>query len=251
MLDAHRVRHHATASSTAGFLHVRVMRHASHPMARRLTRLATLAAVAGAVAGAVACGSRGDAAADSATGAGATAAAAAATPATATQDTGMAGMDHSQMAATSRAAPKDSNQAFLRMMSDHHKGLVAMSDSAQPRLQGATAKADAQQLRQKQDAEQQRMLSMLSQQYGDSITPTILPSNRMMLDSVTRAAPGAEADRVYYRQVIAHHREGVQHVDMHRPHLTGEVKQMAERMRTEQQREIQEFERRASGPAGG
>ena len=34
---------------------------------------------------------------------------------------------------------------------------------------------------------------------------------------------------------------------MHLPRLTGEVKQMAEKMKTEQQREIQELERKAGG----
>ena len=170
----------------------------------------------------------------------------AAAPAT---DTGMAGMDHSNMnmAGMNRSAPRDSNQVFLRMMSDHHHGLVVMSDSAHPRLQSETAHADATKLGQKQKAEQQRMLSMLSRQYNDSITPMIMPSNQAMMDSVTRTPKGAEADRVYYRQVIAHHREGIHHAEMHLPHLTGEVKAMAERMRTEQQREIQELERKASG----
>ena len=163
----------------------------------------------------------------------------------------MAGMDHSNMnlGTANRSAPRDSNQAFLRMMSDHHEGLVAMADSAMPRLQGATAKADAQKLREKQDKEQSRMLTMLSRQYSDSVTPMIMPSNRTMMDSVLGAPQGAEADRVFYRQVIAHHREGIHHSEMHLPHLTGEVKQMAERMRTEQQREITEFERKASGGA--
>ena len=163
----------------------------------------------------------------------------------------MAGMDHSKMdmGAMNRGAPRDSNQAFLRMMSDHHEGLVAMADSAMPRLQGATARADAQKMRQKQDEEQNRMLLMLSRQYSDSVTPMIMPSNRTMMDSVLGASQGAEADRVFYRQVIAHHREGIHHAEMHLPHLTGEVKQMAERMRSEQQREIRELERKAQGSA--
>src|SRR6187455_2089936 len=61
-------------------------------------------------------------------------------------DTGMATMNHdmagmNQGAMASRSAPKDSNESFLRMMSDHHEGLVAMSDTAMGKL-GATAKAD-------------------------------------------------------------------------------------------------------------
>jgi len=156
---------------------------------------------------------------------------------------GMAGMDHGAMA--NRSAPRDSNQAFLRMMSDHHQGLVVMSDSAMGKL-GATAKADAQKLRTDQRKEMDHMLQMLRSDYKDSVTPMIMPSNQTMIAAVSRASSG-DADRVYYEQVIAHHREGVQHVDMHLPHLTGDVKQMAETMKADQQREIQEFERKAGG----
>ena len=134
------------------------------------------------------------------------------------------------------------------MMVDHHHGLVVMSDTAMPRLAGATAKADAQKMREKQAGEQQHMQQMLQSTYSDSHAPMIMPSNQTMIDSVRATSAGAEADRTYYRQVIAHHREGVHHVDMHLPHLTGEVKQMAEKMKADQQREIQELERKAAGP---
>jgi uncharacterized protein (DUF305 family) len=164
--------------------------------------------------------------------------------ATPAPDTSMAGMQHG---ATSEPAPRDSNQAFLRMMVDHHQGLVAMSDTAMPRLAGATAKSDAQTLREKQAAEQQHMSQMLQTTYTDSHAPMILPSNQAMIDSVRATTAGADADRGYYRQVIAHHQEGVHHVDMHLPHLTGEVKQMAEKMKADQQREIRELERKAGG----
>ena len=209
-----------------------------------------LVPVTAAVIALAACGSKGDAdtaaAGDSAATTTATSAGQTAPSGTA-GDSAMGGMDHSNMAGMnmSRSAPRDSNQVFLRMMSDHHEGLITLADSAQARLQGATAKADAQKLRGKQDEEQTRMLSMLTRQYSDSITPMIMPSNRAMIDSVARAPQGAEADRVFYRQVIAHHREGIHHAEMHLPHLTGDVKQMAEKMRADQQREIQELERKA------
>ena len=198
-----------------------------------------------AVIGLAACSSKGDSETAATGDSAATTTASAGGQTAAAGDTSMAGMDHSNMpgmGAMNRSAPRDSNQAFLRMMSDHHEGMIAMADSAQPRLQGA--KADAQQMRQKQDEEQNRMLSMLSRQYSDSVTPMIMPSNRAMIDSVTRAPQGAEADRVFYRQVIAHHREGIHHAEMHLPHLTGEVKQMAEKMRADQQKEIPEMERK-------
>lgn len=150
-------------------------------------------------------------------------------------DTGMtAGMN--------RSAPHDSNQVFLRMMSDHHEGLIAISDSAAARAQNA--KSDAQRMKAKQEREQQEMMRMLVSTHGDSITPMIMPSNRQMLDSTLRAT-GAAADTVYYRQVVHHHAEGVRMSEPLMPHLTGEVKQMAEKMTADQKREIEEFRRKA------
>lgn len=226
----------------------------AHPRPLRLFRPLASVGLVAAVATLVACGGsgQGDTQTPATDSAATTAAAGQTAPATTDSTGGMAGMDHANMpgmagdmAGMHRSAPRDSNQVFLRMMSDHHEGLVAMSDSALPRLQGA--KGDAQELRRKQEDEQQRMLGMLTRQYGDSVTPMIMASNRAMIDSVTRAPQGTEADRTYYRQVIAHHREGIHHTDMHLPHLTGEVKQMAEKMKAEQQREIREFERKAAG----
>lgn len=173
-------------------------------------------------------------------------AATAATAGTGTRDTamaGMAGMDHPAMAAMNRSAPRDSNQAFLRMMSDHHAGLIAMADSAEERLQTATAKSDARKLQQKQRHEQQRMLAMLRSQYGDSITPMIMPGNRVMMDSTLKAS-GAPLDAIFYRQVMNHHREGIAMTEKMVPHLTGEAKQMAQKALADQRREIQEFERK-------
>jgi uncharacterized protein (DUF305 family) len=155
---------------------------------------------------------------------------------------GMVGMDHGAMA--NRAAPRDSNQSFLRMMSDHHQGLVVMSDSAMGKL-GASVKADAQKVRTDQQKEIDHMLQMLRSDFKDSITPMIMPSNQTMISTVARASAG-DADRVYYEQVIAHHREGIQMVDKMLPHLSGMSKDMASTARTKQQKEITEFEKKAA-----
>ena len=224
------------------------MRHDTLTTARRQTlRGAVVAAVALAAA---ACTGRSD---EQAAGAAAADTAGTASTMAAAGDTGMAGMDHggmdhSAMANMNRSAPRDSNQLFLRMMSDHHEGLIAMADSAEEKPQDATAKSDAGKLHQKQEREQRDMLGMLRRQYQDSIMPMMMPSNRAMMDSTMRAA-GAERDPAFYRQVINHHREGISMGEKLAPHLTGQVKQMAEKMMADQRREIQEFERKA-GQAG-
>lgn len=162
------------------------------------------------------------------------------TVATDTAAQGMVGMNHGTMG---RAAARDSNQSFLRMMSDHHQGLIALADTASAKV-GATAKADAQKLRTDQKAEQDHMLHLLGTQYQDSVTPTIMPSNQQMIQAVA-AAPAGQADRAFYQQVIAHHREGVQMIDRMLPSLTGEVKAMATKAREKQQGEIAMLEKKA------
>jgi len=163
---------------------------------------------------------------------------------TATRDSGMSGPERG---AEARSAPRDSNQAFLRMMSDHHQGLIALVDTARPKL-GTAAQADADKLSSKQKSEQQHMLMMLHGEYTDSITPVVIPSNQTMIQAVANASAG-DADRVFYQQVIAHHREGIGMTDRMLPQLSGMTRDMAQKARTDQQREITEFEKKAGGGA--
>ena len=174
--------------------------------------------------------------------------------AAATTDTAMAGMQPGPAAAgasggmaMNESAPKDSNQAFLRMMVDHHEGLITMASAAQGKLQSAGAKSDAQKLIDKQRGEQQRMKGMLSSTYSDQHMAMVLLSNKAMNDSLQATSPGGQYDKDFYHHVIAHHREGVQMTDRMLPHLTGDVKAMAEKSKADQQREIQEFEKKGGG----
>ena len=79
-----------------------------------------------------------------------------------------AGMNQDVM---SRGAPRDTNQVFLRMMSDHHQGLFVMIDSAGGKLSAATA--DANTMREMQmattmRAEQQREITTFERRVSDS-----------------------------------------------------------------------------------
>jgi len=223
-----------------------MLHHSLRAPARRLTLNTALITVASAAA---ACsGGDGRATEDAAsadTGAALGAGTAADTGMAGMDHSKMGGMDHSQMAGMNRGAPRDSNQAFLRMMSDHHQGVLMMADSAAVRATSADAKTKARQIVDKQRPGQREMLSMLSRQYGDSVTPMVMPSNRAMIDSLS-GARGAEYDRTFYRQVIAHHREGIAMSGQQLPALTGEVKRMAEEMRAADQREIRELEAKLS-----
>jgi uncharacterized protein (DUF305 family) len=152
------------------------------------------------------------------------------------------------MAATgSRPPAKDANHEFLRMMTDHHEGLVRMATAAMTKASQTSTQGDAHQLHTKQADEQKQMTTMVQSLYGETLTPMVLPSNQAMIDSLA-AKTGADYDRTFYRNVIAHHREGLKMTDEHMGHLTNpEVKQMAEKMKADQQKEIADFERKVRG----
>src|SRR5665647_310747 len=76
------------------------------------------------------------------------------------QGTGsMSGMG--QMANMTRDADHD----FLRMMSDHHKGLILMAHMTTERKEGGSAVADAKKLDAAQDKELDHMVTMLETEY--------------------------------------------------------------------------------------
>lgn len=150
------------------------------------------------------------------------------------------------VASSNRPPARDADHEFLRMMVDHHEGLIEMASAAMTKASQSSTQGDAHQLHTKQEQDQQRMLAMIRTQYNDSIAPMVLPSNRAMIDSLAGKS-GQSYDTTFYRNVIVHHEDGVRMIDQHLAHLsTPEVRQMAERMKTEQQREIAEFRRKVS-----
>ncbi len=162
-------------------------------------------------------------------------------------DTGMAGMDHSQMPGMNRSPAKDADHEFLRMMTDHHESMIVMMNAAMERATSATAKADARKVHDKQRQERDSMVAIMKMAYNDTITPMVMPSAMAMNDSLQQKT-GAAYDRDMYRHGIMHHQEAVKMIDGFLPRLTRpNVRQMAEKMRADQQREIQEFQRKQTG----
>ena len=178
---------------------------------------------------------------------------------------GMSGMNHDSMAAGNMAGmagmtsmpPEDrphmrmtgnADQDFLRMMSDHHRGLIAMSQlSTKGDKKGsAGAQADAKKLDTKQEAELDSMTTMLARQFKDKYEPMIMPSNQAMVDQL-KSQSGAAYDKAFYQNVIRHHQQAIRMVDEFSPKLqNAAVERMAQRMKEDQQREIREFEQKAS-----
>ena len=194
---------------------------------------ALLAPVALAVMAACA-GSSDSAEGDSGTAAGQTAAAG---------DTA-AGTDHSNMPGMNNGPAKDADHEFLRKMSDHHEGMIVMLEGASEKATSATAKADARKLVEKQGPERDSMLAMIKRDYNETHMAMAMPSAKSMAADLQQKS-GAAYDRDMYGHVIMHHQEGVKMIDDFLPRLTkAPVRQMAEKMRTDQQREIQEFQRK-------
>jgi uncharacterized protein (DUF305 family) len=139
---------------------------------------------------------------------------------------------------------KDGNHEFLRMMSDHHEGLIQMATPAMDKASAQTTKDDAHMLHTKQAAERDTMVAMVQREYQEQHTPRPPAKNQAQADSLN-ALSGSEYDRTFYRLVVEHHREGIGMIDQHMSHLTNpSVRQMAEKMKADQQKEIAEFEQK-------
>ena len=150
----------------------------------------------------------------------------------------MSGMDHSAMTS---APAKDPDQEFVRMMVDHHQGLIALADTALAMKPSEHIRMDAREMSQKQRAEQKKMIAMLKADYGEDKMPMIMPSNAAMISEVASKA-GKELDKTFRKTVIAHHEEALKMVDDYMPKFTKPaVRTMATKMKADQQKEIAEL----------
>lgn len=135
---------------------------------------------------------------------------------------------------------------FLRMMSDHHKGLIVMAHMTKDRKEGGTAAADATKLDTKQDQELDHMVSMLEKDFKDPYAPKVMPEHQAMADSL-KAKTGKEYDRTFYQDIIKHHQEAIKMIDDYLPKAKNTMlKQMAEQMKADQTKEIADFQQKVS-----
>ena len=163
---------------------------------------------------------------------------------TAAADDSAAGTDHSGMPGMNNGPAKDADHEFLRKMSDHHEGMIVMLKDAPEKATSATAKADAQKLIDTQGRERDSMLAMIKRDYNETHMAMPMQSAKTMAADLQRKS-GAAYDRAMYGHVIMHHQEAIKMIDDFLPRLTkAPVRQMAEKMREDQQREIQEFQRK-------
>ena len=140
----------------------------------------------------------------------------------------------------------DADRDFLRMMSDHHKGLIAIVHPTLDKKENLAVKGDAAKMDKKQDAEIEKMITMLDKQYKDTYTPSVMPDNQRMVDEL-KGKSGAEYSRTFLKNVIAHHQQAVKMIDEYLPKAKSpQVKSMAQKMKSDQTREIAEFQKKLS-----
>ncbi len=145
------------------------------------------------------------------------------------------------MAGMQSPPARDADQEFLRMMVDHHQGMVEMADTALRKAATPRVKADATKMRAMQKEEQRKMTEMLKSQYGEDKMPMVSRDNASMI-AMLSGATGTAFDRQFREHVIMHHEEAIKMIDQYSSRLTNpELKQMAGKMKADQTREIAEL----------
>jgi uncharacterized protein (DUF305 family) len=132
----------------------------------------------------------------------------------------------------------DPDQEFVRMMVDHHQGMISLANTALERNSSEHTKVAARDMRRKQMAEQERMVAMLKKDYGEDKMPMVMPSNARMIADVA-ARTGVDLDRTFRERVIAHHEEALNMISGYEPKFTKPaVRTLARNMKADQQKEI-------------
>ena len=138
----------------------------------------------------------------------------------------------------------DPDHDFLRMMTDHHKGMILMAHETIESEAKLGVKPIAARLDKEQDAEMDKMTTMLEQTFKDPYAPKVTADNQAMADQL-KGKSGAEYDRTFLENVIKHHEQAVKMIDAYLPTAKlPELKKMAENMKAMQSAEITEFKKR-------
>lgn len=143
----------------------------------------------------------------------------------------MAGRSDSTHAMGMAGMTGNPDQDFLRMMSDHHKGMIEMAHlTMEDQRAAAPVQADAEKLDRIQDAELDAMVTRLEGQL--------------------KAQPASSFARTFYQHVVKHHQKAITMIDQSLPtRQDAAVKAMAERMKRDQTREITEYRKKSLAPS--
>ena len=137
------------------------------------------------------------------------------------------------------ATTGDPDHDFLRMMSDHHEGLIALAHMTKDRGDAGVAAIAAKKLDASQDAELDKMMTMLEKHYKDPYAPKVTAEHQAMADEL-KTKSGKEYDRTFLQDAIKHHEEALRMIDDYLPKSTKPgLKGMAEQMKADQARQIE------------
>lgn len=154
-------------------------------------------------------------------------------------------MAHAHSSSTASTTTSDTDQKFMREMCDHHLGVIEVARTAK-KADGASAdvRAKAEEMARKQQTEIEKMQQMLEQNFGDRYQPKVSAKNQRMVERV-RDARGSSLDSTFYETVIEHHEEGIKMMDREMPRLSDpELKKMAEKMKSDQQKEVKQLQQK-------
>lgn len=151
-------------------------------------------------------------------------------------DSTMGGMAMGNMATTG-----DPDHDFLRMMTDHHKGLIQMAHETIESKDKLAVKSIAERIDAEQDDEMDQMMTMLEKTFKDPYAAKITADNQTLADQL-KGKTGKEYDQAFLTNVIAHHEQAIKMIDAYLPIAKNtELKVMATKMQAVQSKEIAEF----------
>lgn len=163
----------------------------------------------------------------------------------ANNDTGAAARADTAASTSANAQAQSADAQFLKSMVDHHEGLIVMATAAMTKASKPTTQQDAHMLHTEQTAGRDSMIATLRADFNETKVPMVMEKNRAQNDSLQKLS-GAQYDRTFYRLVIDHHREGIAMIDSMSPRFTKDmVRSMAQKMKSDQEKEIAEFQKKA------
>ena len=140
-----------------------------------------------------------------------------------------------------RPPARDPDQEFLRAMSDQAAGTIAVASEAITGAARSATQNDAQSLVTREEADQKELAGLLKDQYDEELQPVVKPEHSAMRAELLVTA-GDAYDRAFYRYSTTLQREAIALIDASLPRLTdAKVRQVAERMRGELQRELDQY----------
>ncbi|MEP6618776.1 MAG: DUF305 domain-containing protein [bacterium] len=133
------------------------------------------------------------------------------------------------------------DRGFLRKLSDHHKGMIAMAHLTKDNKNKLSVKALAERIDSEQDAEIDKVVTLLEKDFKDPYTPKVSAPDQAMVDDL-KAKTGAAYDRAFLEHTIAHHTEALGMIDAYLQVGTNPAaKALASTIRESINREVPEF----------